>query len=123
VDKSQPPILLVANGSKEAAALRTLLGLPDAIDTDPQAAGTFLGSSVLGGMVVGAEVASWDSRPLVQSYLKHQPCGRIVILTSSGDLTTLAAYLYRLPRVELFIAPWDAAELRAFLHVEALASV
>jgi len=123
VDKSQPPVLIVANGSKEAAALRKLLELPDAIATDPQAAGTFLSSSVLGGMVVGAEVASWDSRPIVQAYVQHQPCGRVIVLTTSGDVTTLAAYLYRQQRVELFIAPWNAAELRAFLDVEALASV
>ena len=111
------PLLIVATDPKEAVALRSLFPSPT-LDASPEAATLMVEASRLGGMVVGITVPLTLSKVLVRSYSKHQPCGRIVVLGRSDDITTLTAFAFHDPRVELFLAPWRMELVRSFLQVE-----
>lgn len=118
-----PPLLIVSADPKEATALRGLLDAPVSLDVLPESADLLLSASLLGGMIIGTSVAPGMSRPLVRSYIQHQPQGRVVVLCSPDDITTLTAYTFRDPRVEIFFMPWRVAEVRAYLGVAVMPNV
>jgi hypothetical protein len=112
-------ILVVAATEAEGRSIAGTMGLDSvALIATPEDAGTYIESSRLAGMVVGHSCRSAVSKPLVRSYARHQPCGRVAVLARPDDLTKVTAFAFKDERVELFFVPWRAHELLGYLHVE-----
>jgi DNA-binding NarL/FixJ family response regulator len=119
--KSHGQVLLVSSRDHVSAlVVAALEGHPVRVVATADA-DSLLITQVLGGMVVdiGSEAAA--ARRLVRAYLKHQPRGRVAMLTRADDITTLTAFAFGDGRTDLFFEPWDLALVRDFLGLRALA--
>ena len=114
------PILVVTSWTEVARlVVSELEGHPTLVLT-ASAAEPLLESEACGGMVIDVASDPTLCRRLIRSYLKHQPTGRIAVLSQFEDVTTLTAFAFRDGRLDLFFEPWDLKLMRAFLGLEAV---
>jgi hypothetical protein len=122
------PVLIVSERPSVVEQVGAWLDghLVDAV-ADPAEASRIVATLPLAALIVDAGgIPREASRALVRDYAAHQPAGRVAILAGSDDITTLVAFTFRDPRVDMFFAPWDAKVVTTFLQLTgmpALASV
>jgi hypothetical protein len=84
----------------------------------PDEVGRLVTSHALFGMVIdAAALPARLTRPLVDLYLRSGSPGQIAVMSEMDDITTLTAFAFRDPRVDIFFAPWAPDAVRSFLGV------
>ena len=114
-------VLIVTARPEVAARLQGALDGHESRVVQAPEADTILVTAVLGGMVVDVASDPPASRRLVRAYLKHQPLGRVAVLSHLEDITTLTAFAYADGRMDLFFEPWDVPLMLSFLGLRTLA--
>jgi DNA-binding NtrC family response regulator len=67
------------------------------------------------GAIVDGNMPGRLASILAKAYLEHQPVGRVVVIASAADTTTLVGLAYRDSRVAVLMRPYDPAELETVL--------
>ena len=89
---------------------------------DPYAALGVLASRPIHGAVLDATLPNRMASNLARAFLQHQPVGRVVIIASPDDMTSIIGLAYGDKRVEVLFRPMDAIVLRATLLGSAMAT-
>ena len=82
------------------------------IQRDPVAAWSMVCAEQLDGVVIDADLPNRMASLLTGAFLRHQDSGRVGVITSADDPTTLMGIALREDRVELLYRPLDLEMVR-----------